>query len=224
MIIYGLMKYIEKVPARYDRVMNLLTLGSHQRARNLIIASVKPGTRVLDIGCGPGTLALACAAKNAIVTGVDASVEMLRVFRERASSAGLNESVEIVETGCASIDRVFAGRRFDTITISLVLGELPDPVRKKTLAAAVELLAPGGTLIVCDELWPENPVMDLLYRLMFWIFFIPNFILTRTLIQPIKGFRRLISGSGLQMKREATFLFGAMKVFWFNRGGEDEGL
>lgn len=218
MIIYGLMKYIEKVPARYDRVMNLLTLGAHRRSRELILASIRPGSRVLDLGCGPGTLALAAAGKGARVTGVDASKEMLRVFRDNAEAAGLSGVVEIVETGCASIDRILEGRKFDVITISLVLGELPDPVREHTMAAAASLLAPGGTMVVCDELWPENPVMDLIYRLMFRVFFIPNFILTRTLIQPVKGFRSLLESSGLEKVREATFLFGAMKVFWLRRG------
>lgn len=47
------------------------------------------GRRVLDVGTGTGRAALALAAAGAVVSGVDASAEMLRVARSRAASAGL---------------------------------------------------------------------------------------------------------------------------------------
>ena len=47
------------------------------------------GRRVLDVGTGTGRAAIVLAAAGAHVTGVDASPEMLRVARERASSRGV---------------------------------------------------------------------------------------------------------------------------------------
>src|SRR4051794_228310 len=50
---------------------------------------VGPGTRLLDVGCGAG-LALGLAAeRGAVVTGLDASEELLAVARERLPDADL---------------------------------------------------------------------------------------------------------------------------------------
>ncbi len=51
---------------------------------------VRPGWTVLDIGCGPGTLAIPLAKKAASVTALDVSSEMLNQLRSRAESAGLS--------------------------------------------------------------------------------------------------------------------------------------
>ena len=45
--------------------------------------------RSLDVGTGTGRAALALAARGAHVTGIDASLEMLRVARERAAAEGV---------------------------------------------------------------------------------------------------------------------------------------
>jgi SAM-dependent methyltransferase len=47
------------------------------------------GRRILDVGTGTGRAAIALAKRGAIVTGVDASAEMLEVAERRAREAGL---------------------------------------------------------------------------------------------------------------------------------------
>ncbi|MFI5666226.1 methyltransferase domain-containing protein [Streptomyces sp. NPDC051704] len=48
---------------------------------------VGPGTRVLDVGTGPGTVAAAAADRGAAVTAVDSSPAMARLARAAAPSA-----------------------------------------------------------------------------------------------------------------------------------------
>ncbi|MBI4859490.1 MAG: methyltransferase domain-containing protein [Candidatus Riflebacteria bacterium] len=221
MIVYALMKYIEKIPVRYDRMMNLLTLGCHARAHEMMRSEIEPGMSVLDIGCGTGRFALAAAAKGARVLGVDSSPEMLRVFRENLlARPDLQARVEILECGAGSIGHLLGERRFDRITASLMLGELPDLVRARTIASAATLLAPGGKVVVCDEFWPKSRWMSALYHLLFWIFFVPNFILTRTLIQPVRGFERDVDLAGLSVVARRELLLGAMAVVCLVRSGE----
>jgi len=51
---------------------------------------VKPDWTVLDIGCGPGTLAIPLAQKAKSVTGLDVSPEMLKYLKVNAETNGLN--------------------------------------------------------------------------------------------------------------------------------------
>jgi cyclopropane-fatty-acyl-phospholipid synthase len=73
------------------------TLEAAQEAKKRHIAAkltLAPGQRVLDIGCGWGGLALSLAAwTGARVHGVTLSTEQLRIARERANAAGLDDQV-----------------------------------------------------------------------------------------------------------------------------------
>ena len=53
------------------------------------------GRTVLDVGTGTGRAAIGLARRGARVTGLDASAEMLRVARARASEAGLEAAFEV---------------------------------------------------------------------------------------------------------------------------------
>ena len=50
-----------------------------------------PGARLLDVGCGPGIVALTLADLFADVVGVDADAEMLAEAQRRADALGVNE-------------------------------------------------------------------------------------------------------------------------------------
>ena len=222
MIIYGLMKYIEKIPVRYDKVMNMLTLGNHSKAHQIMLDEAREGMDILDIGCGTGKFALAAAAKGAKVTCVDASTEMLRLLNDNLDrTPELKSLVTVHECGAASIGRLLGDHQFDLVSASLMLGELPPPVRTKTIKAASSLLKDGGIFLVCDEFWPESPLGSIFYHFLFWIFFIPNFILTRTLIQPVQGFFKDAKDANLSEDRRIDMLGGAMSILWMSRDREE---
>lgn len=75
-----------------------MTLEEAQEAKKLHIAHkllLKPGQRVLDIGCGWGGLALTLAREaNIEVLGITLSAEQLAVARQRADDAGLADRVK----------------------------------------------------------------------------------------------------------------------------------
>jgi SAM-dependent methyltransferase len=80
------------------------------------------GLRVLDMATGTGRAALALARRGAIVTGVDASSEMLGVARRRAEDAAL--PVEFVEGDAHAL--VYPDRAFDAVVCLRMLMHVPD--------------------------------------------------------------------------------------------------
>ena len=79
------------------------------------------GTHVLDVGTGTGRAAIALGKRGALVTGVDASSEMLDVARARAASAGVKINFEPGDAHALP----FADRSFDAAVSLRVLMHTP---------------------------------------------------------------------------------------------------
>ncbi len=80
------------------------------------------GRRILDVGTGTGRAAIALARRGAVVTGVDASAEMLHVAERRAREAGA--SVTFTRGDAHRLD--VADRSFDSVVCLRVLMHTPD--------------------------------------------------------------------------------------------------
>ena len=81
-----------------------------------------PGRTILDVGTGTGRAAIALAKRGGIVTGVDASAEMLAMARRRAADAGV--SAVFAEGDAHGLG--FDERSFDAVICLRVLMHTPD--------------------------------------------------------------------------------------------------
>jgi ubiquinone/menaquinone biosynthesis C-methylase UbiE len=88
------------------------------------------GLSVLDVGTGTGRAAIALAKRGAIVTGVDASAEMLAVAERRAREAlvhrGLGEGGAVTFMRGDAHALAFPDRSFDAVVCLRVLMHTPD--------------------------------------------------------------------------------------------------
>jgi SAM-dependent methyltransferase len=123
-------------------------------------AGIRPGMRVLDLGCGAGDAAFVAAdlvGPDGSVVGVDRSPDALARARLRARQRGLVQ-VQFVE---GDIPEPAPGGPFDAIIERVVLLWVPDPAA--VLRRQATVLRPGGLVVPMETdltlLWlPETPL------------------------------------------------------------------
>lgn len=119
------MKWLETSSADYDRGIRLLTLGRITvLKREIAERYVQAGDRVLEIGCGTGTLAVMMARRGAEVVEVDVSPAMLAEAEKKVAAEGLTGRITLHRMDASEIDRRFEERSFDVVVSTLVFSEL----------------------------------------------------------------------------------------------------
>lgn len=98
--------------------------------------------RVLDVGCGDGTLLARFQELGCVVEGVEPCARAYRRARER----GLSLVRDAWSPAAAAFLSISGARPFDLITVTDVLDRLEDPVN--FLRTCVDALAPDGTILV----------------------------------------------------------------------------
>ncbi len=143
----------------YDLLLKIVSLGRERQFRHRIItaARLKLGQRVLDVGCGTGTLAVAAAevvGTEGRVHGIDPAPEM--IARARAKAAKAAAAVEF-EVGVVEA-LAFPDQSMDVVLSTLMFHHLPDPLKPVGLVEIRRVLAPGGRLLLVDFGNPERLV------------------------------------------------------------------
>ncbi len=207
------MKWLETTPADYDRGIRLLTLGRDARVKEHIAETVRAGERVLEIGCGTGTLALMLARRGATVVGVDTSPAMLEVARERTVAEGLEGKVKLHHLDASVIADQFPPGTFDLVVSTLVFSELPPDEQRYVLRAARRLLAPGGRLAIADEVVPEGTLAYLTWAAVRLPLALATWLLTRTTTHALRGFPARLADAGFTSRVVASYLGSSLQLF-----------
>ncbi len=208
------MKWLETSPKDYDRGIQLLTLGKIQRIKEKIANNyIREGMRVLEIGCGTGTLTTMMADKGADVTGIDAAPAMLAEAEKKAAAEGLADHVTLKYMDAALIGERFPPASFDLIVSTLVFSELPPEEQRFVLEACKNLLAPGGRLLLADEVIPASRSARLLFYLVRLPLVLLTWLLTRTTTTALRNFDTLLAQTGFQARAAASYLGGSLLLY-----------
>jgi 2-polyprenyl-3-methyl-5-hydroxy-6-metoxy-1,4-benzoquinol methylase len=208
------MKWLETSPKDYDRGIQLLTLGKAQQIKEIIARDyVHAGTRVLEIGCGTGTLVQMMAQRGAIVTGIDASPRMLAEAERKVKAANLEEGVSLKYMDAALIGDRFPAASFDLIVSMLVFSELPRDDQRFVLEACRKLLVPNGRLLIADEVIPARPITRLLFYLVRLPLVLLTWLITRTTTNSLREFDSMLAQTGFRTEPAASYLGGSLILY-----------
>ncbi|MEM9500396.1 MAG: cyclopropane-fatty-acyl-phospholipid synthase family protein [Pseudomonadota bacterium] len=127
-----------------------ITLGEAQTAKLAHIAAklaVKPGQKVLDIGCGWGGMSIFLAKHYDVeVTGITLSEEQIDLAQQKVKDAGVADrvSIELVDYR----DFAAAGRKFDRIVSVGMFEHVGQPQFEDFFQACANLLTDDGTMLL----------------------------------------------------------------------------
>ncbi|MEO7429858.1 MAG: methyltransferase domain-containing protein, partial [Acidimicrobiales bacterium] len=128
-----------------------------------LIDRLQPGTDVLDVGCGPGTITVDMAARVAPgrVVGIDTTAEVIQAARAEAEASGAS-NVELRVDDVQALG--FDDDTFDVVHAHQVLQHLTDPVG--ALREMRRVCRPGGVVAARDSIYrsmawfPADPRLD----------------------------------------------------------------
>lgn len=141
----------------YDPILRFTMREATFKSQLVAQADLRPGHRVLDLGCGTGTLTLQIkqAQPGAVVIGLDGDADVLRRAAAKRHRVGI--AFDLVESFS---DRLpFADESFDRVLCSLLLHHLTTDVKHRTLAEVYRVLRPGGQVHISDWGAPQGPLM-----------------------------------------------------------------
>src|SRR5262244_2827100 len=117
---------------------------------------IKPGTRLLDVGCGAGQFALIAARAGAHVTGCDISTNWLEKATARASAEGLE--ITFQEGDAESLP--YDDAQFDAV-VSLI-GAMFAPRPNLVAAELTRVCRPGGLIAMAN--WTPNGFVGKMFK------------------------------------------------------------
>jgi len=142
----------------YDALVATALEGFYDRVASEMATALPRGS-VLEIGSGPGRLAvrLAREAPGVTLTGVDISDAMVERAARHAAAAGLSERVRFEVGDVAALP--LSDEEFDGVMSTLSLHHWSDPARG--LAEIYRVLKPGGEAWIYDLAhWLWRPAQD----------------------------------------------------------------
>ncbi|MEO7189778.1 MAG: ubiquinone/menaquinone biosynthesis methyltransferase [Vicinamibacterales bacterium] len=145
------------IAARYDLITRLLSFGLDQRWKRKLVAAARihATTRVLDLACGTGDLALLALARGGRVTGLDLAAPMIALARKKPGGSAVRWLVG--DMGMLP----FATGSVDVVTTGYGLRNVPD--LQDALLEIHRVLIATGVVCSLDFNRPESRLVRSVY-------------------------------------------------------------
>jgi 2-polyprenyl-3-methyl-5-hydroxy-6-metoxy-1,4-benzoquinol methylase len=193
-------EYYGEPGVKFKKLVERFVRITGERHLSFLSRGLKPGARILDVGCGRGVVLGALAEFGFEVHGQEISAEAVRGADPRAE----------IRIAASLAEAEYDEKSFDQIIIWHVLEHLSDPAR--TLREAHRLLRPGGRLIVAV---PNLSSLQARWAGADWF----HLDLPRHLYHfPLEALRRLMVESGFQIGPTHHFSLRQNPFGWIQSG------
>lgn len=156
----------DTISPSYDRLNCLMTLGIDQLWRKRAIkelASIQPKI-VLDVATGTGDFALAALElKPDRIIGLDVSVGMLEVGRNKMQRQGVEEVVQLIEGDSERLQ--FNDASFDAATVGFGVRNFEN--LEKGMREICRVIRPGGRAVILEPAFPQTFPLKQLFSFYF---------------------------------------------------------
>ena len=193
----------------YDPVVRMTTRERRVKQHLLTSADILPGTTVLDIGCGTGTMTVWLKQRypSVNVIGLDADPAILAIAKAKAQRAGVD--IRFLEANATTIP--LPDNAVQSAVSSLFFHHLNTEQKRAVLAEILRVLVPGGELHISD--W-GRPSSALMRGLFFIVQLLDGFTTTRDSVEG--RLPQLIEETGVRLFREITHfdtVLGTLRQF-----------
>lgn len=150
----------------YDRLNRILSLGVDEGWRRALVSHLpEDGTRILDLACGTGDVALAAAKirPQASVYGADFALPMLRGAEPKIRNRGLFPRISLQNASAEELP--YRDASFDAVTMAFGIRNVVR--REEALSEIYRVLRTGGRALILDFSLPRNRVVRACYGIYF---------------------------------------------------------
>lgn len=161
----GVDQMFDRISHRYDLLNHLLSLGLDfvWRRRAIDHLGDVERSRILDLACGTGDLAIAAARRKKYgyqVIGADKAARMLQIANAKIAKRHLSKSINLIRGDGMALP--FRDASFDAAMIAFGIRNMSDT--GSCLSEINRLLKVGGQVIVLEFSHPANTLIKALYR------------------------------------------------------------
>ena len=159
----------DRIAGKYDRLNHVLSMNIDKRWRRKLVKIIqsdiqnlyfeKAQIKILDEATGTGDLAIAMhkSIRNAGITGLDISSEMLKVARDKTSL--FRPEIKLLEGDSENLP--FENHSFDVVTVAFGVRNFED--LDKGLSEMFRVLVPGGSVYILEFSKPDGRLFSSLY-------------------------------------------------------------
>jgi ubiquinone/menaquinone biosynthesis C-methylase UbiE len=140
---------------------------SRFRQKQIGLAGLREGEKVLEVGCGTGALSFLSKLRvgdTGEVAGIDIAPKMVARAEEKAAKANLDIAFQV-----ASVDDLpYPDEHFDLVISSLMFHHLPVEVKKSGLGEIRRVLKDDGRFFLSDFCSPRPITIIPMYLMLVW--------------------------------------------------------